>query len=126
MKVFNYFAALLLLLVMGSCTAPDVYASEVQLGDKVIVVPRMASDVYAGEVQLGDKLIVVPAGNVTKLCPYPDCRQGQHVTRIPKGTVLKVEGLMKVKYGNSTMKWFETTYKEKRGWISIYDTEQSK
>jgi hypothetical protein len=45
---------------------------------------------------------------------------------ILKGTVLKVEGMMNVKYGNSTMKWFETTYKEKRGWISIYDTDQAK
>jgi len=105
MKAFNYFSALLLLLVMVPCMAPDVYASEVKLGDKVIVVPP---------------------GNVTKLCPYPDCRQGQHVIRIPKGTVLKVEGMMNVKYGNSTMKWFETTYKEKRGWISIYDTDQAK
>jgi len=34
--------------------------------------------------------------------------------------------MMNVKYGNSTMKWFETTYKEKRGWISIYDTDQAK
>jgi len=34
--------------------------------------------------------------------------------------------MMNVKYGESTMKWFETTFKEKRGWISIYDTDQSR
>jgi len=104
MKVFNYFSSLLLLLVM---------------------LPCMASDVYAIEVKLGDKVTIVPSGNETKLCPYPDCRQGQHVTRIPKGTVLKVEGIMNVKTGNLAMKWLETTYKEKRGWISINDTDQA-
>jgi len=104
MRVFNYFSSLLLLLVVAPC---------------------MASDVYVSEVKLGDKVTIVGPGNVTKLRPYPDCRQGQHLTRIPKGTVLKVEGIMNVKYGDSTMKWFETTYKEKRGWISIYDTDQA-
>jgi len=104
MKIYNYFSVLLLFLT---------------------VVPCMASDIYVIDVKLGDKVTIVRPGNVTKLCPYPDCRQGQHVTRIPKGTVLKVEGMMNVKYGNSTMKWLETTYKEKRGWISIYDTEQA-
>ena len=97
MKAFSYFSALLLFLIMAPC---------------------MVSDVYTSEVKLGDKVIIVGPGNVTKLCPYPECRQGQHVTRIPKGTVLKVEGMMNVKCGNSTMKWFETTYKEKREWIS--------
>jgi len=103
MKAFKYFSAFLLL---------------------VVVAPCMASDDYVSEVKLGDKVTIVRPGNVTKLCPYPDCRQGQHVTRIPKGTVLKIEGMMNVKYGELTMKWFETTYKEKRGWISIYDTDQ--
>jgi hypothetical protein len=103
MKTFNYFSVLLLLLTAAPC---------------------MASDVYVSEVKLGDKITIVRPGNVTKLCPHPDCRQGQHVTRIPRGTVLKVEGVMNVKYGNSTMKWFETIYKERRGWISIYDTDQ--
>ena len=105
MKTFKYFSALLLLLV---------------------VVPCMASDDYVSEVKLGDNVTIVRPGNVTKLCPYPDCRQGQHVTRVPKGTVLKVEGMMNVRYGDSTMKWLETIYKDKRGWISIYDTDQAK
>ena len=104
MRAFNYFSVLLLLLAVAPC---------------------MASDVYVSDVKLGDKVTVVGPGSVTKLCPYPDCRQGQHVTRIPEGTVLKVEGMMNVKYGDSTMKWFETTYKEKRGWISIFDTDQA-
>jgi hypothetical protein len=104
MRTFNYFSVLLLLLVVAPC---------------------MASDIHVSDVKLGDKVTVVGPGSATKLCPYPGCRQGQHVTRIPEGTVLKVEGMMNVKYGNSTMKWFETIYKKKRGWISIYDTDQA-
>lgn len=105
MKACNCFSALLLLLIM---------------------VSYMPQRVYAGEVKLGDKVITVRHGNVTKLCPFPGCEKGQHITRIPKGTVLKVEGVMSVRYGNSTTKWVETTYNEKRGWISIFDTDKSK
>jgi hypothetical protein len=106
MKAFTCFStALLLLLVMA------LYVSQ---------------SVYAGDIKLGDKVTTVRPGNVTKLCPFPGCEKGQHITRIPKGTVLKVEGMMKVRYGNSTTKWVETTYKEKRGWISIFDTDIAK
>ena len=105
MKALGYISVLVMLLTMA---------------------PSVETDVYANEVKLGDKVTVIGPGSVTKLCPYPDCRQGHHVTRIPEGTVLKVEGKMDVKNGDSTMIWFETTFKEKRGWISIYDTDQAK
>ena len=103
MKAFNCLSALLLLLIMA---------------------PLVSQSAYAGEVKLGDKVTTVKRGNVTKLCPFPGCEKGQHITRIPKGTVLKVEGVMQVRYGNLTAKWVETTYKEKRGWISIFDTDR--
>jgi hypothetical protein len=105
MKAITCFSALLLLLAM------TLYVSQ---------------SVYAGEVQLGDKVTTVKPGNVTKLCPYPGCEKGQHIARIPEGTVLKVEGMMKVRFGHSTTKWVETTYNEKRGWISIYDMKKAK
>jgi hypothetical protein len=101
MKAFICFSPLLLLLVMA------------------LYMPQGA---YAGDVKLGDKVTTVKSGNPTKLCPFPGCENGQHITRIPKGTVLTVEGMIKVRYGNSTTRWVETTYKEKRGWISIFDT----
>jgi hypothetical protein len=104
MKAYNYFSALLLLLIAATC---------------------LASGVNVGDVKLGDEVIVVRAGDITKLCPYPDCGLGQQVTRIPNGTVLKVEGIINLKQGNSTMKWLETTYNKNRGWISIYDTDQA-
>jgi len=88
------------------------------------MAPYVSQHAYAGEVKLGDQVTTVRPGKITKLCPFPGCEKGQHITRIPKGTVLKVEGMMKVRYGNSTAKWVETTYKEKRGWISIYDTKK--
>jgi hypothetical protein len=31
---------------------------------------------------------------------------------------------MNVRFGKSTTKGVETIYKEKRGWISIYDTDK--
>jgi hypothetical protein len=105
MKASTCFFALLLLLVMA------LY---------------VAQGVHAGDIKLGDKITTVRPGKVTKLCPFPGCEKGQHITRIPGGTVLKVEGMMKVRYGNSTTNWVETTYKEKRGWISIYDTNKTK
>ena len=103
MKAFNCFSALLLLLAMAS---------------------YMPQSVYAGEVKLGDRVTTVRPGNLTKLCPFPGCKKGQHLIRIPEGTVLKVEGVMNVRFGKSTTKWVETIYKEKRGWISIYDTDK--
>ena len=105
MRVFNCFSVLLLIMIAAPCFASDDDVSDIKLGDKVTVVGP---------------------GSVTKLCPYPNCRQGQHVTRIPEGTVVKVEGMMNVKHGDSTLKWFETTYKKKRGWISIHDTDQAR
>jgi len=63
---------------------------------------------------------------VARFCPYPNCGQDQHITRIPKGTVLTVEGIQSVKSGMlPPVKWFEVTYKGKKGWVSIYDTDKS-
>jgi hypothetical protein len=92
----------------------------------LITALYVSQGAYAGDVKLGDTVTTVRPGSITKLCPFPGCEKGQHIARIPKGTVLKVEGLMKVRYGNSTTKWVQTTYKEKRGWISIYDTNKMK
>jgi len=107
MKVIKHFSALLGLLVMVSC---------------------IASDVYAGEVKQGDKVTIVVPGTVARLCPYPNCGQNQHITRIPEGTVLKVEGIMDVKVGGTikwVVTWFEVTYKGNRGWISIFNTDKA-
>jgi len=104
MRFFGYFLVFVSFLFMATCMAPEVWGSEVKQGDKITVVTP---------------------GTVARLCPHPNCGQNQHITRIPKGTVLKVEGIMDVKSGMLTAKWFEVTYKGKRGWISIFDTDKS-
>jgi hypothetical protein len=85
----------------------------------------VVSNVNAIEVKQGDKVTIVTPGTLARLCPYPNCGQNQHIIRIPEGTVLEVEGIMDVKSGVLTVKWFEVTYKEKRGWISIFDTDKA-
>jgi hypothetical protein len=105
MKCYNYFFALLLLLGM------------------VLYIP---SDVRASEVKQGDKITIVVPGTVARLCPYPNCGENQHITRIPQGTVLTVEGIMEIKSGMMPpVPWFEVTYKGKRGWTSIYNTDKA-
>lgn len=78
----------------------------------------------AGNVKQGEKITIVTPGTMARLCPYPNCGQDQHITRIPKGTVLKVEGINETKSGRMSVTWFEITYKKKRGWVSIYDTDK--
>ena len=103
MKVFNSIFIIVSLLVMVLCITSNIYAKEVKQGDKVT--------------------IIVP-GTVARLCKYPNCGQDQHITRIPDKTILTVEGITDVKSGKlPSVKWFEVTYKKKRGWISIFDTD---
>lgn len=90
-----------------------------------VMAPYIASDAYASKVKQGDKVTIITSGTVARLCPHPNCGQNQHITRIPEGTVLKVEGIMDVKSGILTVKRFEVTYKGNRGWISIFDTDKA-
>jgi hypothetical protein len=92
----------------------------------VIVIPFTALDVYPSEVKQGDKVTIIVPGTLARLCPYPNCGSNQHITRIPEGTVLEVEGIMEVKSGIlPSVKWFEVTYKGKRGWLSIFNTNKA-
>ena len=104
MKKYRCFLILLLLLVIMLCTA---------------------SGVFAGKVKQGDKVTIVTPETVARLCPHPNCGQNQHITRIPEGAVLTIEGIIEVKSGMMKVKWFEVTYKGKRGWISMYDTDRA-
>lgn len=91
----------------------------------VAMVLSVTSDVDAVEVKQGDNVTIVTPGTIARLCPYPNCGQNQHITRIPEGTILEVEGIMDVSSGTWSVKWFEVTYKENRGWISIFDTDKA-
>lgn len=104
MRSLNYFLTMLWLLVILPCTALNA---------------------HAGHVKQGDEVTIVVPGTVARLCPYPNCGQDQHITRIPEGTVLKVEGIMDVKSGRMTVQWFEVSYQGNRGWLSIFDTDKA-
>ena len=78
----------------------------------------------ADKIKQGDKVTIITPGTLARLCPHANCGSNQHITRIPEGTVLKIEGIIDVKSGYMSVKWFEVTYKNKRGWISIFDTDK--
>lgn len=78
----------------------------------------------ADEIKQGDKVKIITPGTMARLCSYPNCGTDQHITRIPQGTVLVIDGITDVTSGRISVKWFEVKYIEKRGWISIYDTDK--
>ncbi len=82
--------------------------------------------VWAGEVKVGDPVTIVTPGIEARLCPQPACGPDQHITRIPEGTVLTVEGTDIFAIGTFEVKWFAVVYENQRGWISIYDTDRAK
>ena len=89
----------------------------------VSIIMSIGLNVRAAELKQGDKIKIVTPGTVARLCPHPNCGVNQHITRIPQGTDLTIEGIMNVKFGPlPPVKWFEVTYKGKKGWISIFDT----
>jgi hypothetical protein len=92
----------------------------------ILVALFNVSNVSAGAIKQGDNVTIVTPETIARLCPYPNCGQDQHITRIPKGTVLTIEGIQSVKSGRMpAVKWFEVTYNGKKGWISMYDTNKS-
>lgn len=76
-------------------------------------------------VQERDKVTIITPGALARLCPRPSCGQDEHLTRIPRGVVLEVEGVTDVTTGMASTTWFEVTFKGKRGWVSAYDTDKA-
>jgi hypothetical protein len=91
-----------------------------------LLIGSSAPEIHADEIRPGDKVTVVTPGVEARLCALPACGPDQHITRIPEGTVLTVEDTEDLVIGTFKVKWFEVVYAEKRGWISIYDTEMAK
>jgi hypothetical protein len=81
---------------------------------------------WADEVKVGDSVTIVTPGIDARLCPQPACAPDQHITRIPEGTVLTIQGTDVFAIGTFNVKWFEVIYEDQRGWISIYDTDKAK
>lgn len=103
-----------------------VFTNLLMLVSLLLPIPPTALNVSAGEVKHGDPISIVTPGTEARLCPNPMCKPDQHITRIPEGTVLKIDDILDVKIGTFKVRWFEVTYKENRGWISIFDTNKAK
>lgn len=74
-----------------------------------------------------DEITIITHGVTARLCPQPSCGPNEHLTRIPEGTALKVEGMTETQIGTlPPVNWFEVTYQGKKGWVSIYDTNKAK
>ena len=86
----------------------------------------MATAVWADDVKQGDTVTIITPGTEARLCPEPACGPDQHITRIPEGTAFKVLGTEVFAIGTFKVTWFEITYQDQRGWISIYDTDKAK
>lgn len=77
------------------------------------------------EVEHRDKITIITPQTRARLCPSPSCGQNQHLARIPKGTELFVQWSIDIGSGPSSVTWYEVTYKGKKGYVSIYDTDKS-
>ncbi|MGD2098352.1 MAG: hypothetical protein PVG35_12270, partial [Desulfobacterales bacterium] len=58
----------------------------------VILCSACCPVAWADEIEVGDTVTIVTPGIVARLCPQPACGPDQHLTRIPEGTVLTVQG----------------------------------
>jgi hypothetical protein len=92
----------------------------------VMFFVSMLSDAtaYATDIRQGEKVTIVTPQVIARLCPFPECGQEQHITRIPQGTVLEIDGIMQTGSKAWPVLWFDVTFKDKRGWISIFDTDK--
>ena len=92
----------------------------------MILLTGIGSAVYANDVKQGDRLTIVTPGTEARLCPQPGCGPGQHITRIPQGTILTIQNTEIFEIGTFKVKWFAVVYQNQPGWVSIYDTDQAK
>jgi hypothetical protein len=91
----------------------------------VILFSGLRPVALADNVKVGDTATIVTPGIEARLCPQPACGPDQHLTRIPEGTVLTIEGTHVFVIGTFKVKWFEVIYQNQRGWISIFDTDRA-
>lgn len=91
----------------------------------LIIVVLFPAFVYSGEIQQGDSIIIVTPGVRARLCPYPDCGLGAHITRIPEGTTLVVRAISIVKFKLWNVPWYQVNFAGVTGWLSIYNTNKA-
>ena len=68
---------------------------------------------------------IVTPDNRARLCPRPDCKQGEEIGRIPTNTLLRVESSHTVSFPILDVIWFKVKYQGIEGWVSEFDTDKA-
>lgn len=68
-------------------------------------------------------LTVVTLDDRARLCPKPDCEEGQELIRLPTGVVLEVEAQRWIRLPRWDVIWFQVRYEGRRGWVSEFNTD---
>jgi len=73
----------------------------------------------------GDVIRIVTPDNRARLCPKPNCAQGQERLRISTNMELKVESSSRYRMPLWDVVWYKVTYRGKQGWVSEFDTNKA-
>lgn len=76
-----------------------------------------------GDRPAQESLIIVTPRDRARLCPVPNCGEGELVTRIPTGTTLQIMDRRAVPSGPMSVSWFEVHHSGSAGWVSEFDTD---
>lgn len=88
----------------------------------IIIILFSPSLIFADDIWV----TIITPGVTARLCPKPDCGQGQELLRIPENTKLEVTEKTTIRIGG-TIKWdviwYKVKYQNKEGWISEFNTD---
>lgn len=68
-------------------------------------------------------LTVVTLDDRARLCPKPDCEEGQELARLPTGLVLNVQAEKSIHLPRWEVIWFQVSHEGRRGWVSEFETD---
>ena len=73
--------------------------------------------------EVPSNLTVVTLDDRARLCPKPDCEEGQELARLPTGLVLNVQAEKSIHLPRWEVIWFQVSYEGRRGWVSEFETD---
>jgi hypothetical protein len=68
---------------------------------------------------------IVTVEDRARLCPKINCGEDQELLVIPTNTELKVEASSTSNLPLWDVIWYKVTYKDKKGWVSEFDTDKA-
>lgn len=99
--------------------APDLVRLLIILA--VIFCPFAA--LAAGALRAGDTVRTISPPNFpSRICPQPDCNQGQELARVPTETDLTIRDCRIVHQPAWDVAWYQVAFNGTRGWISEFET----